>query len=244
MGQAVIGHIHSFESFGALDGPGVRFVVFLQGCALRCKYCHNPDTWNCSGGYPVSSDELIKTILTYKSFIKNGGVTLSGGEPLLQPAFCEAVLRGCKEHGLHTAIDTSGAVPLAVAKGAVDAADMLLLDVKALDPADAKVLTGADNADTLAMLDYCEQVAKPVWIRHVLVPGYTMTDDRLRALAEYLHDYRCVERVELLPYHKMGDYKWQALGLTLPLEDVPVPTPEEVAHARQLFVEAGLPVPT
>lgn len=241
MPQSVIGHLHSIESFGALDGPGVRFVAFLQGCSLRCLYCHNPDTWSHSGGYPVASDELVKTILSYKSFIKNGGVTLSGGEPLLQPSFCEAVLRGCREHGLHTAIDTSGAVPLAQSKPAIDAADLLLLDIKDLEPEGAKALTGCDNANTMATLDYCEQTGKDVWIRHVLVPQYTMTDEKLRRLAAFLAGYSCIRRVELLPYHKLGDFKWQSLGLTLPLENVDVPTPEEVAHAKIIFKEAGLP---
>lgn len=241
--DAVTGRIHSYESFGTLDGPGVRFVVFLQGCPLRCLYCHNPDTWECGGGKLVGSDEVLRDILRYHSFLKSGGVTLSGGEPLLQPDFCRAILEGCRTHGLHTALDTSGAAPLALTREAIDAADMLLLDIKALDPGDAERLTGANNAMTLQTLDYCEQTDKEVWVRHVLVPGYTLEENKLRALAAFLRPYQCVKRVEPLAYHKMGDYKWRELGLTLPLEDVPVPTAEEITAAEAIFRDAGLPVP-
>ncbi len=240
--KEVFGRVHSTESFGALDGPGVRFVVFLQGCALRCLYCHNPDTWEFGKGNMVSSAEIVERILSYMSFIKGGGVTLSGGEPLLQPEFCQAILEGCREHGLHTAIDTSGAVPLERCKGAVDAADLILLDIKALDNELARRLTGKGNEDTLRLLDYCESGGKPVWVRHVLVPGLTLYEDQLAALADFLKGYSCVEKVELLPFHKMGEFKWKELNCAYSLYDTPVPTREEVEMARRIFKERGLPL--
>lgn len=240
--KEVFGRVHSEESFGTLDGPGVRFVVFLQGCALRCIYCHNPDTWNTKEGELVSSKSVVKKILRYRSFIKDGGVTLSGGEPLMQPEFCKAIIQGCSEYGLHTAIDTSGAIPLERCVDAVNAADMLLLDVKTLDNGLSKKITGRGNEDTLRLLAYCESVGKTVWIRHVLVPGYTLFEDQLVELADFLKEFRCVEKVELLPFHKLGEFKWKELQCEYSLYDTPAPTRDEVAMAKRIFAERGLPL--
>jgi len=240
MDSAAVGQIHSHETFGALDGPGLRYVLFLQGCGLRCLYCHNPDTWRV-GGKTITAGECVVDILRYRNFIRHGGVTLSGGEPLLQPAFVQAVCEGCRVQGLHTAIDTSGAVPLAQCRDAVDAADLILLDIKAVDAAMCAMLTGRDNRDTLALLDYCESVAKPVWIRQVVVPGYTLADDQLSRLGAYLAPFRCVRRVELLPFHKMGFYKWQELGKENRLADTPEPSDAQLAHARQVVELARCP---
>lgn len=235
--MSVIGKIHSTESFGAVDGPGVRFVVFMQGCPLRCLYCHNPDTWVFHGGHEISSDELIAQILTYKSFISKGGVTLSGGEPLMQADFCREIALKCRENGLHTAIDTSGAVSLERSKDAIDAADMLLLDIKAENADDCRRITGMSNRHAFETLDYCEAVGKDIWIRHVLLPEYTLDDDKLRRLFSRLEKYSCIKKVELLPYHTMGLKKWEALGIHSEIAHIEPPKRSEVEHARDIMRE-------
>lgn len=229
------GRIHSFESFGTLDGPGIRFVVFLQGCPLRCLYCHNPDTWDASLGRVVSVSELVRKVESCRSFIRSGGVTLSGGEPLLQPEFSLALLKEFRRRGFHTALDTAGSLPLEVSRPVVDEVDMLLLDVKALDPELCRRLTGRDNRNELATLAYCEKTGKEVWIRHVLTPGWTLDEGRLRALAEYLKAFRCVTRIDLLPYHRMGAEKWEKLHLAEPLAGVPEPSASECEKAERIF---------
>ncbi len=233
--MAVTGYVHSYESFGAVDGPGIRFVVFLQGCLLRCKFCHNPDTWERAVGQEVTPEEVVERILDYRNFISRGGVTLSGGEPLLQADFCQALLQLLHEHGIHTAIDTSGALPLRQVSGAIDMADLILLDIKDVDETDCRALTGHGNHHAFSLLDYCEKIKKPVWIRHVLIPQYTLLKDKLCRLAQRLEGYSCVERVELLPYHKMGEYKWEALGLYNELKNTPVPSDDEVETAKQIL---------
>ena len=238
----VLGRVHSVESFGALDGPGVRYVLFLQGCLLRCLYCHNPDTWNAADGRLMSSNEVVENILRYRSFIINGGVTLSGGEPLLQPEFCKAIIDGCRENGLHTAIDTSGSVPLELSVHAVNAADLLLLDIKALDNELCEKITGKGNSDTLRLLSHCERMHKAVWIRHVLVPGLTLFEDKLTTLADYLTRFSCIRKVELLPFHKLGEFKWRELQCDYSLYDTAVPTDEEMSMAREIFKQRGLKV--
>ncbi len=240
MNPSVTGRIHSIESFGTLDGPGIRYVLFLQGCPLRCLYCHNPDSRSLEAGTKMTAGEVLADILTYRPYIARGGVTLSGGEPLLQPAFACEILDGCREHKLHTAIDTSGIIPLSEAAPALDRADLILLDIKALDDDLCVPLTGASNRNTLATLDYCEAARKAVWIRHVLVPGYTLDEARLGRLADHLRRYTCVRKTELLPFHKMGEYKWEALGCPYELADTPPPTDEEVRRARAIFESRGL----
>lgn len=169
--ENVMGRIHSVESFGALDGPGIRYVLFLQGCPMRCAFCHNPDSWNAQGGEKVGSKAVVADILRYRNFIQKGGVTLSGGEPLMQPEFAASILEGCRENGLHTAIDTAGSVSLFHCRRAVDQADLLLLDIKAARDELFRKITGRGMDNTLELLNHCENVRKPVWIRHVLVPG-------------------------------------------------------------------------
>lgn len=237
-----IGRIHSFESFGAVDGPGIRYVVFLQGCLLRCLYCHNPDTWECAGGIEISSDALIEKILSYKSFIYKGGVTLSGGEPLLQSEFCEEIIEKCHENGLHVAIDTCGAVPLEKSKNAILKSDLILLDIKDIDDNDCKTLTGQGNLNAIETLDFCEHNNKSVWIRHVLLPEYTLNFDKLKQLGAFLKNYKCIERVELLPYHTMGLDKWHQLGIKSRIEDIQPPTDEEITCSRETLQEFGLNV--
>ncbi len=240
MNPSVTGRIHSIESFGTLDGPGIRYVLFLQGCPLRCLYCHNPDARGESGGTVMSAGEVMADILTYRAFIARGGVTLSGGEPLLQPAFTCAVLDGCREQRLHCALDTSGAVPLARAAPAIDRADLVLLDIKALEDDLCEPLTGRSSANTLATLEYCETTGTAVWIRHVLVPGYTLDKTRLERLADYLLRFGCIRKTELLPFHKMGEYKWKALGCPYALTETPPPTDTQMNEARAIFRRRGL----
>jgi len=240
MDAHVIGRIHSIESFGTLDGPGIRYVLFMQGCPLRCLYCHNPDARSLDAGKPMTVGEVLADILTYRPYIRRGGVTLSGGEPLLQPEFARALLDGCRENRLHSAIDTSGVIPLSASRPAIDRADLILLDVKAIDDDLCVTLTGAGNRNALATLDYCESTQKAVWIRHVIVPGYTLDEERLTRLADYLSRFTCIRRVELLPFHKMGEYKWEKLSCPYLLKDTPVPTDDEVAHAKAIFRRRNL----
>lgn len=238
--ENVFGTIHSVESFGALDGPGVRYVLFLQGCPLRCLFCHNPDSWETGKGQRIGSADVVADILRYRHFIEKGGVTLSGGEPLMQPEFAASILEGCRENGLHTALDTSGAVPLLACQKAVDTADMLLLDMKAADEALFRRITGRSMDNTLEILEHCEDTGKRVWIRHVLVPGLTLEETQLHALGRLLRRYGCIERVELLPFHKMGEYKWEALGAPYTLGETPSPPVEAVDRAREILRGYGL----
>lgn len=231
----ISGVIHSVESFGTRDGPGIRYVIFFQGCPLRCLYCHNPDSWKISDGKRVTVKEMVDEVLEYYSFIDRGGVTISGGEPLMQPDFAHALLRAFGERGIHTAIDTSGSIPLEKCRDAVAAADLLLLDIKALDNELCKKLTGVGNENTIAILDFREKMKGDVWIRHVIVPGITLDYQALERMADFLSGYSCVKKVELLPFHKMGEYKWKNLGLDYSLEDTRVPTAEEMEKANSYF---------
>lgn len=231
-----IGKIHSFESFGAVDGPGVRFVVFMQGCPLRCAYCHNPDTWcNNDKVLSMTPNEVYQKISGYKSFISKGGVTISGGEPLLQADFVKELCELCKVNGLHTAIDTSGYIPIEKSKDAIDACDMLLLDIKDIDEQDCINLTGKSNRNAIATLNYCEETNKAVWIRHVLVPEYTLKTDKAKRLGEILKSYSCIRKIELLPYHEMGKYKWESLGLDYRLNNISVPDKNDVEEYRSVL---------
>ena len=236
------GRIHSIETFGSLDGPGIRYVVFLQGCPLRCLYCHNVDTWGYETGTVKSADEVVQDILRYRSFIASGGVTISGGEPLLQHEFTKEIIQKCHENGLHTAIDTSGAIPLKICRETIDAADMLLLDIKALSPELCKKLTGQDNKNALDILNHCESTGKPVWIRHVIVPGLTLDTELLNELADFLSQFKCIKKVELLPFHKMGEYKWNELKIEYSLHDTDEPTYSEVENAKKIFSERGFTI--
>lgn len=238
----VFGRLHSVESLGAVDGPGIRFVVFVQGCALRCLYCHNPDSWDLSSGKIVSAFEVASKIKEYEPFIRNGGVTISGGEPLLQPEFCCELLRLCHDLHFHTAVDTAGSVEFRLAQPVVDLADMLLLDIKDLNPADSVKLCGIKPDRTIEILKYCEQIKKRVWIRHVLVPGFTLNTSKLNTLAEFISQFSCVEKVELLPFHKMGEYKYKELEYMYSLYDVNEPTELEFKKAVRIFRLHGLQV--
>ncbi len=229
------GYVHSVETYGTLDGPGIRYIVFMQGCALRCKYCHNPDTWQLHAGKKYTVQELMEDILKYKNFIKSGGVTLSGGEPLLQADFAAELLKECKKHGIHTAIDTSGEIPLITCKHAIDEVDLVLLDIKSIDSAKALSLTGKGNENVLKLLDYLEENKKEVWIRHVVVPGITDNYEDIEKMAEYLSHYTVISRVDILPFHKLGEYKWEELGLKYELGKTEPPKKESIEKIEDIL---------
>lgn len=229
------GYIHSIETCGTLDGPGIRYVIFLQGCPLRCKFCHNPDSWQINAGRKVSVSELMEDILRYKNYIKTGGVTLSGGEPLLQAKFAAELFRECKRQGIHTAVDTSGAISLNLCKEAIDAVDLVLLDIKSIDTIKCEDLTGKGNEDALTLLDYLEQTGKDVWIRHVVVPGITENEEDIERMAQYLSGFSVIKRVEILPFHKMGEYKWKQLNLDYELTDTLPPTNESINNKKDIL---------
>lgn len=239
------GRIHSLESFGTVDGPGIRFVVFMQGCPMRCQFCHNPDTWDPLGKvqYEWTAQELLNEVQRYRNFIQRGGVTCTGGEPLVQAAFVAEFFRLCRQNGIHTALDTSGIIfgnagrgePSEAVRDVLEQTDLVLLDIKTLDDTLHPLYTGHSRINPQAFLDYLQKIGKKTWIRYVLVPGITDGDEQLAALARHLQPYGMVERVELLAYHQMGNYKYEKLGIPYPLEGTPPLSPEQLAHARKLL---------
>lgn len=244
MDDSTQGKIHSLESFGTVDGPGIRFVVFMQGCPLRCLYCHNPDTWNTDGAsrYVMTPGELTAEVVRYKNFIAKGGVTVTGGEPLLQPAFVKEFFRLCQLEGIHTALDTSGCIYSSKALDVLEYTDLVLLDIKTIDTSLHRTLTDAESANTLKFLNYLDEKKIPTWIRHVLVPGMTDDDSRLETLARFLTQYTCIEKVELLAYHIMGTYKYEELGIPYPLKDTLPLSEERLTNAKKIFGRYGLPL--
>lgn len=231
------GRIHSLESCGTVDGPGIRFVVFFQGCPLRCLYCHNPDTWHISGGQAMTVEAVMEEILKYRSYMQysKGGITLTGGEPLMQPDFTLALLKACKEQGIHTALDTSGYLFNDRTKEILDHVDLVLLDIKHYDPKRYRDLTGVALDPTLQFMAHLGGKGIDTWIRYVLVPGLTDQAESLEGLSRYLSGFGNISRIEVLPYHRLGSYKWQELGMENPLEGVVEPSRDEVARAVALF---------
>ena len=238
MEKSLKARIHSFESFGTVDGPGIRFVIFMQGCSLKCKYCHNRDTWDLCGGTEYTLEEILSKIEKYKNYFmpSGGGVTISGGEPLLQLNFLLELLPILKQKGIHVAIDTSGSFDLTEdMKKIIDLADLFLLDIKCINDEICKDLTGVSNQKELAFARYLSDIKKPMWIRQVLVPGITDKEEDLLQLKEFIHSLNTVEKVEILPYHDMGRFKWEELGLKYPLDEVPVATSEDVTRAKKIL---------
>lgn len=238
----VKGFLHSIESFGTVDGPGIRFVAFLQGCPMRCKYCHNPDTWSLGSGTEISAEELAKTALKYKSYIKKGGVTVTGGEPLLQIDFVTEFFKLVKAEGLHTAADTSGVTFDLSDKECVkkhekllEYTDLILLDIKHIDDAEHKKLTGRSNKNALDFAKYLSDNGKDTWIRHVLVPEITDKDEYLYKLKEFIDTLKTVKKVEVLPYHVMGAVKYEKLGVNYPLKGVEPPSAERIENAKRIL---------
>ena len=236
------GRIHSVESFGSADGPGVRYIVFLKGCNMRCQYCHNPDTWAKDGGELMTPEEVLKKALRYKTYWKEkGGITVSGGEALLQIDFVTELFRLAKEKGVNTCLDTSGN-PFSLEepfKSKFDElmkyTDLFMLDIKHMDDAAHRKLTGQTNQNILEMAAYLSDHGKAMWIRHVLVPGITTEEDELYRLRSFLDTLKTVERVEVLPYHTLGVFKWKELGIPSQLEGVDPPTKEQIDRAKEIL---------
>ena len=240
--MAVKGKIHSIESFGSADGPGVRYIIFLKGCKMRCKYCHNPDTWGADGVTEETAEEVLKKAMRYKNYWKNnGGITVSGGEALLQIDFLIELFKLAKENNVHTTLDTSGN-PFTREEPffgkfneLMKYTDLYMLDIKHIDNEEHKKLTGQPNENILDMAKYLSENGKAMWIRHVLVPGYTDSEEQLTRLKEFIDSLDTVDRVEILPYHTLGVFKWKELGIPYELEDVNPPTKEEVERAERIL---------
>lgn len=229
------GRIHSIETFAAVDGPGVRMAVFFQGCPQRCIYCHNPDTWDFSGGMEYSVEELVQKAVRYKPYYKhNGGVTLSGGEPFGQAAFLGALAKALKAEGIHVAVDTCGFYLNGQVKEALKYIDLVLLDIKHTDAAQFQQITKQDFSHTLEFLAYLKELQKPVWLRQVIVPGYTDAPEQIQALLQLAEGAK-VERIELLPYHTLGVSKWEELGIPYELPNTQPPSAEMMRRLRALL---------
>lgn len=239
----MIGYIHSFESFGSVDGPGVRFVVFVRGCSMRCKYCHNPDTWT-MGGETHTAAEVLQRAMRYKNYWgKEGGITVSGGEPMLQLDFVTELFTEAKAKGVNTCLDTSGIAFDPEHTEAVDqllaVTDLVMLDIKHIDDEKHRELTGQSNKNILAFAKYLDSKNIPVWIRHVVVPGITLEEESLKKLGGFIGTLSNVKRVETLPYHSLARPKYEKLGITYPLEDTPDATKEQAQWAREI-IEQGI----
>lgn len=238
------GRIHSVETCGTVDGPGIRFVIFTQGCRLRCQYCHNPDTRDPHGGKAVTVEELIREIKQYRTYMNSsgGGVTVSGGEPLLQPEFVREIFRQCQAEGIHTALDTSGYPDFERSKPVLDYTDLVLLDIKSSNPETYRHVTQVALEPTLRFAKHLSEIHKPIWIRFVLVPGLTDAPDNVAGVAEFASSLSSVERVDILPFHQMAAYKWEMMGYKYLLKDTPTPTAEQIQQAIVIFAQHGLSV--
>lgn len=238
------GYVHSIETFGSVDGPGIRYVVFLQGCPMRCLYCHNPDTWAIGKGSEVEARELIEKYEKNKMFYRTGGITVTGGEPLLQIDFLTELFSLAKERGIHTCIDTSGITYSPDAPGYIEKldrlieyVDLVMLDIKHIDRTKHLKLTSWDNGRVLTFARYLADRNVPVWIRHVIVKGYTDDPEDLRALGRFIGGLNNVKALDVLPYHAMGESKYRDLGIKYPLEGMPALEKNEALMARQYIIE-------
>lgn len=230
--------IHSFETFGTVDGPGIRFVVFMQGCNLGCRYCHNRDTWDINSGEVISVNELVNKIEKYITYFKasNGGVTISGGEPLLQIDFLITLFKELKKLGIHTAIDTSGMVNITdKIKELISLTDLFLLDIKHINSEKCKELVGFSNEKELEFAKYLSSINKPMWIRQVLIPSITDEKEDLLELKKFIKSLSKIEKVEILKYHDMGQFKWEQMGYKYELDSIPNATDEDVSRVRKIL---------
>ncbi|MDF0535119.1 pyruvate formate lyase 1-activating protein [Shewanella sp. A32] len=242
--MTVTGRIHSVESFGTVDGPGIRFIAFMQGCLMRCKYCHNRDTWDLDDGKDVTVDELMEQVLSYRPFYESsgGGVTASGGEAVLQAEFVAAWFKACKQNGIHTCLDTNGFVRkyTPVIDELLDNTDLVMLDIKQMDDAKHIDLTKVSNQRTLQFAQYLAKRQQKTWIRYVVVGGYTDDETSAEMLAKFIEPMKNVEKVELLPYHELGKHKWLAMGETYELEGVAPPSHETMEKIKAVFTKHGI----
>lgn len=246
----MLGNIHSIETFGTVDGPGIRYVIFFQGCPLRCQYCHNPDTWQLKPAKMKSVDEILKDYASYAAYLKDGGITCTGGEPLLQIDFIIELFTEAKKQGIHTCVDTSGITfskdnPEAMKKfdRLLEVSDLFLLDIKHIDDSSHRVLTGSGNSNILDFARYLSDNNKDMWIRHVVVPGITYNDEYLYKLGYFLSGLSNIKALDILPYHTMGITKYKTLGISYPLEGVKALGSEDAARARKIVIDgikAGL----
>ena len=235
------GYIHSLESFGTVDGPGTRYVVFFQGCPMRCKYCHNPDTWQLNKGSEMTADEILEKAEAVREFIRRGGITATGGEPLMQLDFLTELFRKAKtEHSFHTCLDTSG---IAFTPGRTEKfdelmkyTDLVMLDIKHIDPERHLQLTGQRIDNVLAFAEYLSDKGVPVWIRHVIVPGITLDDGYLYKLGRFIGGIKTLKALDVLPYHDMGKVKYKAMGMEYPLGDTPPASDEDAVRARKVIL--------
>jgi pyruvate formate lyase activating enzyme len=237
--MSLTGRVHSIETCGTVDGPGIRFIIFLQGCQMRCKYCHNRDTWDTKAGKVMSVDELMKDLVQYRNFMEasGGGVTVSGGEAMLQPEFVKAIFTACKQEGIHTCLDTNGFVRRLddTVKEVLDVADLVLLDIKQIDNEKHIDLTHVSNKYTLEFAKYLAERNQPVYLRYVVVPGYTDGIEDAEALGKFIEPMKNIEKIELLPYHELGKHKWTAMGEIYPLEGVSPPTHETMEKIKNIL---------
>lgn len=232
----MIGKIHSFESCGMSDGPGIRNVIFLQGCPLRCKYCHNPDTWKYEDGRDIDSDEIIQKVLTYKGYIKSGGITLSGGEPLMQKEFALDILKKAKANAIHTCIDTSGYIKeLSSIKEIVENTDLFLIDLKHFNDDEYLKLTGVELIYTKQFIEYINSTNTKFWIRFVLIPGLTDNIQDIQNMKQYLSQFENLEKIEVLPFHKLGEEKWKMLQEKYELADIQPPSEELLKQVKDIL---------
>jgi len=239
--MSTTGRIHSLESLGTVDGPGIRFVVFLQGCPLRCQFCHNPDTWEVHKGTEYTPEQLASEIIKYKAYMEfsGGGVTFTGGEPLLQAEFILEVCKLLKPQGISIAVDTSGYVWNDAVKEVLENTDIILLDIKNYDPIVYETVTGVPLGPTLKLLDYLKEKNINTWIRYVLVPQLTDNLESVRKLSTHLDNYPNVSKIELLGFHKMGEFKWKELGLDYKLSDTKEPSTELLKEVKAIFGSNG-----
>lgn len=239
--RAEFGWIHSYETGSTVDGPGIRVTVFMSGCLLRCLYCHNPDTWHLKDGTRVSFQRAEQALASYSAALRalSGGLTISGGEPLVQMHFTQRLFSSAKQMGLHTALDTSGFLGARATDEYLRSVDLVLLDIKSWDPATYRRTTGQEVRPTLDFAERLAGLGKPVWVRFVLVPGLTDDPANVEGVARFVAPMRNVEWVEVLPFHQMGAFKWNAIGLDYELDDTPTPSPELVGRVLGQFREAG-----
>ena len=242
MAEQIYGNIHSIETCGTVDGPGIRFVVFTQGCPMRCQYCHNPDSWTTEQNKKLSVDEILQKYDGVKEFLRNGGLTVTGGEPLLQIDFVTALFKAAKQKKIHTALDTSGVLFNRKNTSKIDEllkyTDLVMLDIKHIDDAEHKKLTGMSNVNILDFAKYLSEKNIPMWIRHVVVPNITDKDEYLEKLGKFLATLKTVQALDVLPYHDMAIPKYENLGLDYPLKGLPPLTKQEAIRARDVIIKA------
>jgi len=242
--MAETGRIHSIETCGTVDGPGIRYVIFFQGCPLRCRYCHNPDTWDRHKGQEITIPELLADIGDYKSFMdySGGGVTASGGEPLMQAEFVADLFAACQKRSIHTALDTSGYTSLEKAKRLLSYTNLVLLDIKSYNPQTFQHISSVPIEPVINFLEYLKSKQIPAWIRFVLVPGLSDHKPDIQQMAAYLKGFSNIERIDVLPFHKIGEYKWKELGYAYDLTDTQPPSSQELTDVKLIFQNYGFQV--